>query len=482
MKRDYLLPLILCGGNGSRLWPFSRESFPKQYLSLIDNSSKTLLQQTLERLRGIPNKEDPIFICNEEHRFIIAEQLRTINVKPKKIILEPFARNTAPAIGLAALKAIESGSDPILFVLASDHLIHDNETFIKSIDAAMDFAAKGNLVTFGIVPTSPEVGYGYIESVDPLEIDSFIASPISKFIEKPNLKKAKQLVVDPRFTWNSGMFLFRASVILKELEKYSPQVIISCKKALKEKLLDMDFQRLDKEAFEDCPNISIDFAVMEKTKLGVVLPLNVDWSDVGSWKSIWEVSTKDKNGNVLIGDVITKDLNNCYVRSENRLIVGLGLENLLIVETNDAILISDKNNDQDVKQIVNQLIEENRAEGKTHRKVYRPWGHYTSVVEDSRWLVKRIEVNPQASLSLQMHHHRAEHWIVVKGKAKVEINDENFILEENHSVYIPLGSRHRLTNPGRIPLVLIEVQSGKYLSEDDIVRFDDVYGRINPKE
>ena len=481
MKRDHLLPLILCGGNGSRLWPLSRESYPKQYLSLIDDSSKTLLQQTLERLRGIPNQEDPIFICNEDHRFIVAEQLRTIKVKPKKIILEPFARNTAPAIALAALKAIENGSDPILFVLASDHLIKDNQQFIKCIKAAMDFAENGNMVTFGIVPTSPEVGYGYIESVEPLEIDSFIASPISKFIEKPDFEKAKNLVKDPRFTWNSGMFLFKASVFLKELEKYSPKVIKSCKKALKENCLDMDFQRIDKEAFKNCPNLSIDVAVMEKTKLGVVLPLNVGWSDIGSWKSLWEVSKKDEDGNVLIGNIVSKDLYDCYFRSENRLIVGLGVENLLVIETNDAILIADKKHDQDVKHIVNQLIKENRSEGKTHRKVYRPWGHYTSVVEGSRWQVKRIEVNPKASLSLQMHHHRAEHWIVVKGTANVEIDGEGSILGENQSVYIPLGSKHRLINPGRIPLVLIEVQSGAYLSEDDIVRFDDIYGRINPK-
>ena len=479
MKRDHLLPLILCGGTGSRLWPLSRESYPKQYLNLIDDSSKTLLQQTLGRLSGITNREDPILICNEDHRFIVAEQLRSINVKPNKIILEPFARNTAPAIAIAALKAIENDSDPILFVLASDHLIKDNQQFIKSIAAAKNYAERGNLVTFGIIPTSPEVGYGYIESIEELEIDSTIASPISKFIEKPDIEKAKKLFSDQRFTWNSGMFLFRASIFLKELEKYSPEVIKSCKKALKENLLDMDFQRLDKEAFKNCPNISIDYAVMEKTKLGVVLPLNVGWSDVGSWKSLWEVSKKDENGNVLIGDVITKDLNNCYVRSENRLVVGLGIENLLIVETNDAILIADKNNDQDVKQIVNKLIEDNRSEGKAHRKVYRPWGHYTSVVEGSRWQVKRLEVKPGASLSLQMHHHRAEHWVVVKGTASVEINDENQILGENQSVYIPLGSRHRLINPGRIPLVLIEVQSGAYLREDDIVRFDDIYGRIN---
>ncbi len=479
MKRDHLLPLILCGGTGSRLWPLSRESFPKQYLELISDSSKTLLQQTLERLSGIKNQENPIFICNEEHRFIVAEQLRQINVKPKKIILEPFPRNTAPAVAIAALKAIQDGSDPVLFVLASDHVIQDSKQFLKSIQAAKEFAEKGNLVTFGIIPTAPEVGYGYIESIEPLDSDSFVASPISQFIEKPDLEKAKKLVSDPRFTWNSGMFLFKASVFLKELEKYSSQVLKSCKKSLKEDLLDMDFQRLDKEAFKECPNISIDYAVMENTKSGVVLPLNVGWSDVGSWKSIWEVSKKDENGNVLLGDVITSNLKNCYVRSESRLVVGLGIENLLIVETNDAVLIAEKSHDQNVKKIVNKLIEENRKEGKTHKKVFRPWGNYTSVEDGSRWQVKRIEVNPNESLSLQMHHHRAEHWIVVTGTAKVEINDKDLLLAENQSVYIPLGSKHRLTNPGRIPLVLIEVQSGSYLNEDDIVRFDDVYGRIN---
>ncbi len=479
MKTEPLLPLILCGGTGSRLWPLSRESYPKQYLSLNSDTSKTLLQQTLERLSGIANQDNPIFVCNEQHRFIVAEQLREIKVNPKRIILEPFGRNTAPAIAIAALTATENGSDPLLLVLASDHVIKDNEKFFRSIEAAKECAIEGELVTFGIIPTSPEVGYGYIESVEPLEIDSLIASPISKFIEKPDFDKAKRLVSDPRFTWNSGMFLFKSSIFLNELEKYSPEVIKFCKKALKEKNLDMDFQRLDKDAFKDCPNISIDVAVMEKTKRGSVLPLNVGWSDVGSWKSIWDVSKKDENGNVLIGNVITKDLNNCYLRSESRLVVGLGVENLLVVETNDAILIADKNHDQDVKKVVNQLIKDNRDEGKTHRKVYRPWGNYTSIAEGSRWQVKRIEVKPKASLSLQMHHHRAEHWIVVTGTAKAEVNDENLLLGENQSVYIPLGSSHRLTNPGRIPLVLIEVQSGSYLSEDDIVRFDDVYGRTD---
>tara|TARA_B100000965_G_C19592608_1_gene758616 strand:+ start:239 stop:1681 length:1443 start_codon:yes stop_codon:yes gene_type:complete len=479
MKKNNLLPIILCGGTGSRLWPLSREKYPKQYLSLISESNKSLLQQTLERLDLFEDRENPIFICNEEHRFIVAEQIREINVKAKEIVLEPFARNTAPAIAIAALKAIEDGSDPILFVLAADHIIKNNQQFLKSVFAAKEYAEQGKLVTFGIVPTSPQTGYGYIEAQEPLATNSLRASPILKFIEKPNSDKAKQLICDPRYTWNSGMFLFKASVLLREIEKYSPDIIKCCKESLQENIVDLDFQRLDKDAFKNCPNVSIDVAVMEKTKEGMVLPLNVDWSDVGSWKSLWEISKKNEDGNVIIGKVIAKNSNNCYLRSESRLVVGLGLKNLLIVETSDALLVAEKTNDQDVKNIVRQLIEENRDEGKTHRKVYRPWGNYISVEEGSRWQVKRIEVKPEASLSLQMHHHRAEHWVVVTGTAEVEVNDEKTLLAENQSIYIPLGSKHRLVNPGRIPLVLIEVQSGSYLSEDDIVRFDDVYGRTN---
>ena len=477
MKKNNLLPIILCGGTGTRLWPLSRAKYPKQYLPLISKRDKSLLQQTVERLDALENRQNPIFICNEEHRFIVAEQIRAINVKPKDIVLEPFARNTAPAIAIAALKAIEDGSDPILFVLAADHVIKNNQQFLKSICAAKEYAERGKLVTFGIVPASPETGYGYIEAKDPLEINSLKASPVLKFIEKPNLDIAKQLICDPRYTWNSGMFLFKASVLLKEIEQYAPNILKACKEALKDNLLDLDFQRLDKRAFENCPNISIDVAVMEKTKIGVVLPLNADWSDIGSWKSLWEISKKNEDGNVLLGKVITKNTKNCYVRSESRLVVGLGLENLLIVETSDALLVAEKTHDQEVKNVVKQLIDDNNDEATTHRKVYRPWGNFTSVEEGSRWLVKRIEVKPGASLSLQMHHHRAEHWIVVTGTAGVEINDKKILLEENKSIYIPLGSKHRLINPGRIPLVLIEVQSGDYLSEDDIIRFDDVYGR-----
>ncbi len=479
MKKNNLIPVILCGGTGSRLWPLSRAKFPKQYLSLISQSNKSLLQQTVERLETLENRENPIFICNEEHRFIVAEQIREINVKPKEIVLEPFARNTAPALAIAALKAIEDGSDPILLVLAADHVIKNNQQFLKTITAAKEYAEKGKLVAFGIVPSSPETGYGYIEAREPLEKNSLREIPILKFIEKPNLERAKQLICDPRYTWNSGMFLFKASILLQEIEKYEPSILKSCKKALKDNILDLDFQRLDKVAFDNCPNLSIDVAVMERTKKGVVLPLNVDWSDIGSWKSLWEISKKNNDGNVLLGKVKTKDSHDCYIRSENKLVVGLGLENLLIVDTRDALLVAEKSHDQDVKNIVKQLIDEESEEAITHKKVYRPWGNFTSVEEGSRWHVKKIEVKPGESLSLQMHHHRAEHWIVVTGTAEVEINEKRLLLEENKSIFIPLGAKHRLTNPGRIPLVLIEVQSGEFLSEEDIVRFDDVYGRTN---
>ena len=479
MTVSSLVPVILCGGYGTRLWPLSRESYPKQYLALNPETKKTLLQQTNERLVGLQGLKNPLLLCNEDHRFIVAEQMREINTTPQAIILEPIARNTAPAIAVAALQSISKGDDPLLLVLSADHEIQDISEFQRVIEYAKTYAKKGRLVTFGIVPSSAETGYGYIEATEPLSQETGIGLPIERFIEKPNKNKAEELIKDSRFTWNSGMFLFKASAILNELERFYPEIISYSKTALEEDVADLDFLRLEIESFKSCPKISIDIAVMEKTKLGTVLPLNAGWSDIGSWKSLWEVSTKDKNGNVLNGNVIGKDLNNCYVRSESRLVVGLGVENLLIVETNDAILITDKDHDQDIKEVVNQLIKENRDEGKMHKKVYRPWGNYTSIAEGERWQVKRIEVKPKGSLSLQMHHHRAEHWIVVTGTAKIEVDDENLLLGENQSIYIPLGSRHRLTNPGRIPLILIEVQSGSYLSEDDIVRFDDVYGRTD---
>ena len=481
MREGSLLPVILCGGQGTRLWPLSRASFPKQYLRISLENNHSLLQKTQARLKGLSNLIEPICICNEEHRFLVAEQMRQINVKPSAILLEPVGRNTAPAIAIAALKAIENGQNPMLLVLAADHEVLNSDEFIRTIEAGKSYAEQGRLVTFGIVPTTPETGYGYIEAEEPLIQEGLKGSNIKKFIEKPTIETAKVFIKDDRFTWNSGMFLFQASTILEELKKFAPKILSSCQAALKENMVDLDFQRIEKKAFEESPNISIDIAVMEKTSLGTVLPLNAGWSDIGNWKSIWNLAKKDIDGNAIKGNVIMKNSKNCYIRSENRLIATLGTKDLIIVETNDSILIADHDHSQDVKLIVQELNREGKTEGKSHREIYRPWGHYTSVVEGNRWQVKRIEVKPGATLSLQMHHHRAEHWIVVKGTAQVEINNKEHLLSENQSTFIPVGSKHRLSNPGKLPLVLIEVQSGSYLGEDDIIRFEDKYGRVNKK-
>lgn len=473
-----LIPVILCGGTGTRLWPLSRASYPKQYWALSGQGEETLLQQTHQRLKGLAGLADPLLICHESHRFIVAEQMRQINVEPNAILLEPIGRNTAPAIAVAALQATEQGQDPLLLVLAADHLIRDVTKFLKVVEAGRVHAEKGRLVTFGIVPTSPETGYGYIEAIEPLETNHLNGVPIARFVEKPDKNTAQKFLSDKRFTWNSGMFLFKASAILSELERLAPEVVSSCRASLEQDLPDLDFLRLEREAFAKCPNIAIDVAVMEKTKLGTVLPLNAGWSDVGSWSALWETGDRDINGNVLQGRVIAEGTKNCYLRSEHRLVVGLGIEDLVVVETDDAVLIANRTNAQNVKNIVKQLEADGSREGKAHRKIYRPWGNYTGIVEGNRWQVKKIEVKPGASLSLQMHHHRAEHWIVVKGTALVERDGEKTLVGENQSTYIPLGCKHRLTNPGRMPVELIEVQSGAYLGEDDIIRFEDRYGRI----
>ncbi len=478
MTVNSLVPVILCGGSGTRLWPLSRESYPKQYLALNTESKKTLLQQTNERLVGLEELEKPILLCNEDHRFIVAEQMREINTTPQAIILEPIGRNTAPAIAVAALQAISKGHDPLLLVLAADHEIQNIPEFQRVIEFAKTYAKQGRLVTFGIVPSSAETGYGYIEATKPLNQETSIGLPIARFIEKPNKNRAKELIKDSRFTWNSGMFLFKASAILNELERFYPEIVNHCKTALEEDVADLDFLRLEMESFKSCPKVSIDIAVMEKTKLGTVLPLNAGWSDVGSWKSIWDTSKKNNDGNCINGRVIIQNSKNCYLKSEHRLLVGLGIENLIAIETNDAILIADKEHSQHVGHVVKLLDKEGIPEGKTHRKIFRPWGHYTTIVSGNRWQVKLIEVKPNASLSLQMHHHRAEHWIIVKGTALIERNGEQQILSENESTFIPLGCKHRLSNPGLMKLELIEVQSGAYLNEDDIIRFDDSYGRI----
>ena len=479
MKDNYIIPVILCGGTGTRLWPLSRESFPKQYLKLLQDNEFTLLQKTLIRVSKINTLLSPIFITNEDHRFIIAEQIRQIGVKEKSIILEPFGRNTAPAIAVAALEAINKGKDPNLLVLASDHYIKDETKFLNAIKCSLKESIKGRLVTFGVVPTSAETGYGYIKSESSINNESLEALNVTDFIEKPDKENAEIFVKNDHYLWNSGIFMFKASTILEELKKYAPKIVESCEKSLEHNNLDLEFKRLRKEHFRECLNISIDKAVMEKTKKATVIPIDVGWSDLGSWSSIWDISEKDADGNVNIGKVKAIDSKNNYMRSENRLVIGIGLENLIVVETNDAILVANKENIQKVKNVVKELKEEGQSEGINHRKIYRPWGNYDSVVEGERWQVKRIEVKPAASLSLQMHHHRTEHWIVVTGTAEVEIDSEKFIIGENKSIYIPLGSTHRLSNPGKIPLILIEVQSGSYLQEDDIVRIDDIYGREN---
>ncbi len=471
-----LVPVILCGGTGTRLWPLSRASYPKQYWALAGSGEETLLQQTHQRLEGLAGLAPPLLICNEDHRFIVAEQMRQIGVDPAAILLEPVGRNTAPAVAVAALKATARGEDPLLLVLAADHVMRDAEAFRRTVEAGMAAAEAGQLVTFGIVPTAPETGYGYIEAAQALA-GAGAPVPIARFVEKPDRAMAEQFLATGRFTWNSGMFLFKASAILAELERLAPEVVSACRSALEHDAADLDFLRLEREAFAGCPNVAIDVAVMERTDRGAVLPLEAGWSDVGSWSALWETADQDSDGNVLRGRVISEGSRNCYLRSEHRLVVGLGVEDLVVVETDDVVLVAHRDRAQDVKSVVGQLEAAGARESKAHRKIYRPWGSYDGVTEGGRWQVKKIVVNPGASLSLQMHHHRAEHWIVVAGTALVEKNGVEELVGENQSTYIPLGCRHRLTNPGKIPVEMIEVQSGPYLGEDDIVRFEDRYGR-----
>ena len=474
-----ILPVILSGGTGSRLWPLSRASFPKQYLSIKNKDSLSFLQETVKRVKKNENIDDPLIICNEEHRFIVAEQLRNIDVNYKSILLEPFGRNTAPAVTLAAIKAMDEGGDPILLVLPSDHIIKNIEQFNKVLDSAIQYCEAGKLVTFGIIPNKAETGYGYIESENVLDDKKLNGENIIRFIEKPDKDRAKIFISDKRFSWNSGIFLFKSSIFIDEIKKNNPEIYELCKKSLATKLLDLDFQRLEKRFFSLCPSISIDNAIMEKTNLGVVLPLNAGWNDMGSWESMWEVSDKDPKGNVSQGNVILENVSNCYLRSEdNRLIVGNGLNDLIVIDTLDAILIISKDNSQKVKEIVNQMLLDNKDEALIQKTIFRPWGNYHSIAKGTNWQVKKIIVKPNESLSLQMHNFRSEHWVVVSGIALVEINGKEKILDANQSIYIPPKSKHRLTNSGEEPLILIEVQSGNYLGEDDIVRFEDKYGRI----
>ena len=470
-----IVPVIMCGGTGSRLWPLSRESFPKQYLSITKNSKYTLLQKTLKRILSIQKISKPILICNEEHRFIVLDQLDQIGVIPEDIILEPCGKNTAPAIAIAALK-IENNED-ILLVLAADHEIKNEDKFLEAIEVAKKSAENDLLVTFGVVPTHPETGYGYIEVENQFKTEVLQSIPIKSFLEKPNKEKALKFISQKRFLWNSGMFLFKAKIIIEEIQKFNPNLLELCKKSLVNSKNDLAFLRLEESNFTKCPNISIDVAIMEKTKSSVVIPLDVGWSDIGSWGSIWEIEKKDEANNVSLGQTLIQDGKNCYLRSSSRLLVGLGIRNLIVIETSDAVLIADKGKDQEVKNVIKELKNRNFDEGTTHREIFRPWGGFLSISQGDNWQVKKIEVKVGASLSLQLHKHRSEHWVVVNGEAFVEIDEKKFILKKNESTYIPKNSKHRLSNKGNVPLILIEVQSGEYLGEDDIIRFEDYYGR-----
>ncbi|MCU7800720.1 MAG: mannose-1-phosphate guanylyltransferase/mannose-6-phosphate isomerase [gamma proteobacterium symbiont of Lucinoma myriamae] len=476
-----IIPVILSGGTGSRLWPMSRELNPKQFLSLC--SDQTMLQDTMTRLEGIKDLAAPVVVCNEEHRFLVAQQMRDIGIDVDKIILEPIGRNTAPAICAAAeyIQGKNAGDknagDDVMLILAADHVIQNKEVFHQVVESGYRVAQQGQLVTFGIVPHNAETGYGYIKRAEFFEQDEN-AYKVAQFVEKPDLDTAQKYYDSGEYYWNSGMFMFKASSILQELEFLSVDIYESVKTAVSKGAKDLDFCRLEVDAFTASPSDSIDYAVMEKTDKAVVLPLDADWSDVGAWSALWEVKSRDSDGNVIHGDVLKHDLTNSYIHSEERMVAVIGMDNCVVVETADAVLVADKSRSQDVKEIVNQLKNTQREEILSHQRVYRPWGSYETLEETERFKVKRIVVNSGAKLSLQMHHHRAEHWVIVKGTAKITCGDKEFVMTEDQSNYIPLGTQHRLENPGVIPLEIIEIQTGSYLGEDDIVRFDDTYGRV----
>ncbi|WP_220721011.1 mannose-1-phosphate guanylyltransferase/mannose-6-phosphate isomerase [Agarivorans litoreus] len=466
-----ITPVIMAGGSGSRLWPLSRSLYPKQFLSLT--SEYSMLQETIKRLDGV-NTNKPLVICNEEHRFVVAEQLRLLN-QAVSILLEPVGRNTAPAVAIAA-EAAKGEDDPLLLVLAADHVIQDAGVFRESLNKAIPLAQEGKLVTFGIVPNQAHTGYGYIQRGEAIAgSNGFV---VEKFVEKPDAETATGYVNSGEFYWNSGMFLFKASRYLQELESFRPDIASACSLAMEKTSLDLDFIRVDKAAFTKCPDESIDYAVMEHTKDAVVVPLDAGWNDIGAWSALWEVNTKDENGNTSLGDNILQSTKNCLVHGGERLIATVGLENTVIVDTKDALLVADKAHVQEVKAIVEKLKAEGRSEYENHREVYRPWGKYDSIGMGARDQVKRITVKPGGKLSIQKHHHRAEHWIVVSGTASVLRGEETHLITENESIYIPLGTIHALENPGKIPLEMIEVQTGSYLGEDDIVRYEDKYGRV----
>ena len=469
-----IIPVVLCGGSGTRLWPLSREGYPKQFLNLLGNRS--LLQDTLLRVREVEGIGAPILITNHAHRFMAAEQAREIGSENAAFILEPHSRNTAPAAAAAALHAVASGQDPLLLLLPADHLIRDIAAFGRIVSQGLPAAQAGAIVTFGVVPSEPATGYGYIKAGALCSDQSY---EVERFEEKPSLTRATQFLSEGGYFWNSGIFLFRASAFLAELEVCSPEILRVVRAAVAQGQKDLDFFRLCEEAFKECPSNSIDYAVMEHTRLARMVPFACEWSDVGAWDAVWQLGTKQADGNVTIGDVLTHNARDCLVHASHRLVAVAGVDNVMVIETPDAVLVVHKDQCQDVKAIVDMVREQGRNEATDHRKVYRPWGSYDSVDGGQRYQVKRITVKPGAKLSMQMHYHRAEHWIVVKGTARVTCGTETFLLSENQSSYIPLGTIHRLENPGRLPLEIIEVQSGSYLGEDDIVRFDDAYGRVH---
>ncbi len=484
-----LQPVVLSGGSGTRLWPLSRGAYPKQFLPL--SGSHSLFQSTLLRLTALeqehPESEimlaDTVVVCNEAHRFLVAEQFRLLDHSPASIMLEPAGRNTAPALTIAAMKAVQNGADPVLIVMPADHLIADEVLFRSVVARGAVVASEGGVVTFGIVPTSPETGYGYIKKGE-ASARNREAFKLQAFVEKPDRNKAQRYLESGEYLWNSGIFMMRASVWLELIEQHQPDIAAACRAAFAGAEQDGDFFRVDAKSFENCPSDSIDYAVMEKLSAeksgsgrATVLPLSAGWSDVGSWSALWEVREADASGNVMEGDILTHDSTDNLLIAQHRLLATVGVHNLVVVETPDAVLVADKAHAQDVKLIAERLKQDQRSESQFHRRVHRPWGDYEPIDEGDRYQVKRLTVKPGASLSLQMHHHRAEHWIVVRGTAKITRNDEVLMLSENESAYIPLGATHRLENPGVIPLELIEVQSGSYLGEDDIVRFQDHYNR-----